>query len=114
MDFGKRLPRTWPSLSHPQRRRRRLERSARNRSRHSLPGLRVARVLDAVAASRGAYSKVIAVDNGPELTSKALDGWARLRGVELRNWRKDDNERGPRSALGNLTPKGFVECRRAR
>ena len=45
-------------------------------------GERVSRVLDRVIAKRG-YPKLIRVDNGPEFTSKALDQWAYLNGVEL-------------------------------
>ncbi len=41
----------------------------------SLPGTRVARVLERLAETRG-LPKVIVVDNGPELISKALDEWA--------------------------------------
>jgi putative transposase len=48
----------------------------------SIPGERVARVLDQVAFERG-YPKAIVVDNGPEFTSKALDVSAHERGVEL-------------------------------
>lgn len=48
----------------------------------SLPGSRVARVLDQVAIERG-YPKSIKVDNGPEFTSKALDQWAFERHVKL-------------------------------
>lgn len=49
----------------------------------SLPGVRVARVLDRVTEERGAIPDVIVLDNGPELTSKALDQWAYQRGVRL-------------------------------
>lgn len=49
----------------------------------SLSGARVGRVLDAVAAERGAYPSRVVLDNGPECTSKALDQWAYERGVEL-------------------------------
>jgi putative transposase len=49
----------------------------------SLPGARVARVLDQVIAERGVPGAII-MDNGPELTSRALDQWAYERGVELR------------------------------
>lgn len=48
----------------------------------NISGERVARVLSHVAANRG-YPKAIRVDNGPEFTSKALDQWAYLNGVEL-------------------------------
>jgi putative transposase len=50
----------------------------------SLPGVRVARVLDRVIAVRGAKPDEIRLDNGPELTSRALDQWAYERGVQLR------------------------------
>ncbi len=49
----------------------------------SLSGVRVARVLDQVIERRGAAPKEIVLDNGPELTSKALDQWAYQRGVRL-------------------------------
>lgn len=49
----------------------------------SLPGLRVARVLDRLAEERG-LPRAIVLDNGPELTGKALDAWAYRRGVDLR------------------------------
>ena len=50
----------------------------------SLPGVRVARVLDRVITERGAGPAEITLDNGPELTSRALDQWAYERGVRLR------------------------------
>lgn len=50
----------------------------------SLSGARVARVLDQVTGTRGAAPVEITLDNGPELTSKALDQWAYERGVRLR------------------------------
>jgi putative transposase len=50
----------------------------------SLSGVRVARVLDRVISERGALPAEIVMDNGPELTSKALDQWAYDRGVRLR------------------------------
>ena len=49
----------------------------------SLSGVRVARVLDAVIAERGEAPEAIVMDNGPELTSRALDQWAYDRGVRL-------------------------------
>jgi len=49
----------------------------------SLSGARTGRVLDRVAQQRGSYPRRIVLDNGPECTSKALDQWAYLRGVEL-------------------------------
>lgn len=49
----------------------------------SLAGMRVARVLDRLVGARGATPGTITLDNGPELTSKALDQWAYERGVYL-------------------------------
>ena len=49
---------------------------------HSLPGLRVVRVLDRIAALHG-YPEVIVCDNGPEFTGRALDQWAYQHGVRL-------------------------------
>ena len=49
----------------------------------SLSGGQVARVLDQVIQGRGATPEEITLDNGPELTSKALDQWAYDRGVRL-------------------------------
>jgi len=49
----------------------------------SLPGERVSRVLERVAAGRGAPEESV-LDNGPELAGKALDQWAYRRGVRLR------------------------------
>ena len=49
----------------------------------SLPGQRVARVLDRVIGERGAAPAEITLDNGPELTSRALDQWAYEKGVRL-------------------------------
>lgn len=48
----------------------------------SLPGERVARVLDRVASVRG-YPRVISCDNGPEFAGAALDDWAHAHGVML-------------------------------
>ena len=45
-------------------------------------GLRVVEVLDRLARTRK-LPKTIRVDNGPEFTSKVLDQWAYLNGVEL-------------------------------
>jgi len=50
---------------------------------HSLPGLRVTRVLNRLAATRG-LPEVITVDNGPEFISKAMDAWAFQNKVRLR------------------------------
>jgi len=49
----------------------------------SLPGVRVAQVLERVAALRGCPAAIV-LDNGPELTGKALDQWAHAHGVALR------------------------------
>jgi putative transposase len=50
---------------------------------HSLPGKRVARVLDRITMTKG-LPEVITVDNGPEFISKALDLWAFDNNVKLR------------------------------
>lgn len=50
---------------------------------HSLPGLRIVRTLDAIAAVHG-YPEEIVCDNGPEFTGRALDQWAYQHGVRLR------------------------------
>ena len=49
----------------------------------SLPGLRVARVLDGLHASVSLPSTSV-VDNGPEFAGRTLDAWAYARGVTLR------------------------------
>ena len=49
----------------------------------SLSGVRVSRVLDRIIDERGQAPQTIIMDNGPELTSKALDQWAYARGVRL-------------------------------
>ena len=48
----------------------------------NLPAARVIRVLDRIAAWRG-YPKKLRMDNGPELVSVQLAGWADQHGVEL-------------------------------
>lgn len=48
----------------------------------SLPGERVIRVLDRVAAVRG-YPSTIVCDNGPEFRGEALDQWAHQHRVQL-------------------------------
>jgi len=48
----------------------------------SLPGQRVVRVLDRLAADRG-LPEVLVIDNGPEFTGKALDLWAYEHRVHL-------------------------------
>jgi len=50
----------------------------------SLPGTRVVEVLKRLEKERGALPQEIILDNGPELTSKALDQWAYEHGVHLR------------------------------
>lgn len=49
----------------------------------SLSGARVGRVLDRIAAQRGAFPARIVLDNGPECRSQALDQWAYQRKVDL-------------------------------
>jgi len=49
----------------------------------SLPGLRVARVLDRLAETVG-LPEILVMDNGPEFSGRALDTWAYARGVQLR------------------------------
>ena len=49
----------------------------------SLPGARVAGVLERLAAERGAPAEIV-LDNGPELAGRAVDQWAYERGVWLR------------------------------
>lgn len=49
----------------------------------SLPGLRVARVLDRLHATVGLPTTIV-VDNGPEFAGRTLDAWAYARGVTLR------------------------------
>ena len=49
----------------------------------SLPGLRVARVLDRLHATVG-LPQTIVVDNGPEFAGRTLDAWAYAHGVALR------------------------------
>jgi len=48
----------------------------------SIPGERVVRVLDRVAAERG-YPRALVIDNGPEFAGVALDRWAYEHGVAL-------------------------------
>jgi putative transposase len=49
----------------------------------SLPGLRVARVLDRLHDAIG-LPRCIVVDNGPEFAGRTLDAWAYAHGVTLR------------------------------
>jgi putative transposase len=48
----------------------------------SLPGGRIARVLDQIIARRG-RPQVIVSDNGPEFIGQVLDAWAYQRGITL-------------------------------
>jgi putative transposase len=48
----------------------------------SLPGARVARVLERIGRRRG-LPKSISVDNGPEFAGKVMDEWAYTHGVAL-------------------------------
>ena len=48
----------------------------------SLPGARVAGMLEDVARERG-YPDMLVVDNGPELRGRDLDRWAHVNGVRL-------------------------------
>lgn len=48
----------------------------------SLPGLRVIRVLERLAATRGLPGGIVC-DNGPEFAGHALDAWAHHRGLKL-------------------------------
>jgi putative transposase len=63
----------------------------------SLPGARVASVLDRLATERGRPAELV-LDNSPELTGRALDAWAAGRGVRLRF-----------IAPGKPSQSGFVE-----
>lgn len=48
----------------------------------SIPGHRVAQILDGLGGARG-LPETIVCDNGPEFASSALDAWAHERGVKL-------------------------------
>jgi putative transposase len=50
----------------------------------SIGGERMARVLDRIITVRGAQPEEIIMDNGPEMTSRAMDQWAYERGIRLR------------------------------
>ena len=63
----------------------------------SLSGRRVARVLDALAVTRG-LPKIIRCDNGTEFTSKAMQAWAIRHDVRL-----------DFSAPGKPTQNAYVE-----
>lgn len=116
----------------------------------SIGGHQVVEVLDRLAQEHR-VPKTIRVDNGPEFTSKVLDQWAYLHGVELdfsrpgkptdnayiesfnarvrqeclneswflsleearerlEAWRLDYNAQRPHMALGNRSPKEFLEA----
>jgi putative transposase len=64
----------------------------------SLPGARVVRVLDRLAATIG-LPHVLVSDNGPEFAGRTLDVWAYRQGIELRFIRpgQADRERVRRS-----------------
>jgi len=49
----------------------------------SIPGTRVVRVLERLRETRGAPEE-LTMDNGPELTCRAMDAWACAHGVALR------------------------------
>ncbi len=68
----------------------------------SIGGLRVAEVLEGLALEQR-LPKIIRVDNGPEFTSKVLDQWAYLHGVEL-----------DFSRPGKPTDNAFIEAFNAR
>jgi putative transposase len=68
----------------------------------SIGGHRVVEVLERAARQRN-LPKTIRVDNGPEFTSKVLDQWAYLRGVEL-----------DFSRPGKPTDNAFIEAFNAR
>lgn len=76
----------------------------------SPPGLRVARVLERLAATVGRRATIV-VDNGPECAGRVLDTWTcqHVRMAEaqivIEAWRVDCNTVRPHSALGNLTPE---------
>jgi putative transposase len=67
-----------------------------------LPAHRVVEVLDRLA-QRHRFPKTIRVDNGPEFTSKDLDQWVYLRGVQL-----------DFSRPGKPTDNAFIEALGAR
>ena len=48
----------------------------------SLPGARVVRVLERLAATVGLPKRIV-LDNGPEFAGRTLDAWAYMRGVTL-------------------------------
>jgi putative transposase len=50
---------------------------------HGISGFCVTRALDEMVRFRG-YPKAIRIDQGPELTGKALDQWAYQRDIKLK------------------------------
>jgi putative transposase len=104
----------------------------------SISGRRVARELDDIIRRRGRRPETIVSDNGTELTSNAILGWAdetgfierfngRLRDellnetlfrslpharAMLEAWRHDYNEERPHSKLGWMTPRGYANALR--
>lgn len=49
----------------------------------SLPGLRVAQVLEKIIFTRGAKPRSIVIDNGPEFTGRDLDSFTYQNGIKL-------------------------------
>lgn len=49
---------------------------------HSLPGMRITRVLDRLALTR-TLPKILVMDNGPEFAGKDMDQWAYKHGIQL-------------------------------
>jgi putative transposase len=49
----------------------------------SIAGLRVTRILEAMASQRGRPAEIV-VDNGPEFRRRALEAWREQRQVRLR------------------------------
>jgi putative transposase len=64
----------------------------------SLPGLRVARVLDGLHAAVGLPQSIV-LDNGPECAGRMLDAWAYARGVTLCFIRPGKRSRTPTSRV---------------
>ena len=62
----------------------------------SLPGGRVVRVLERLAAERGGPDEIV-LDNGPELAGKAVDQWAYERGVGCALSNRESRSRTPSS-----------------
>lgn len=74
----------------------------------SISGDRRARFLDRLADLHGLPEEIV-MDNGPEMTSKAMFLWSLKTGVRLREtWRRYYNEERPHSALGYDTPSNFA------